>query len=661
VGLHHYSHIDYHSLFHWSAPFLEFSSPLSENLLIGLAAVITLAIGAQWVAWRFRVPSILLLLLCGFLAGPVTGLLDVDGLMGPLLPPFVSVAVGIILFEGGLSLRLSELQSVGHAVRNLITIGVLVTFALGAVAAHFVAGFGIELSLIVGSVLTVTGPTVVIPLLKHIRPTGRVSAIAKWEGITIDPIGAILAVLVLEGVLLYHESVPPGVHITAAGGAILVEDARRLFETIFIGLGAGVAGALLLVQILRRRLLPDYLRNAVALTLVVLVFSLSDILRHESGLLATTVMGIALANQRLVSVKRISEFKEDLGVLLIGSLFILLSARLDLQAMESIGIPAALFLLVLMFVVRPAAVFASMAGRRYTTRERVFLSWLAPRGIVAAAVASLFSFRLEPIFGEEAARLVPTVFLVIVGTVAVYGLTIGPLARKLGLAEPDPQGVLFVGAQKWIRELALALHRAGIRVLLADANPTNVDAARRVQLPAVRADILSETVIEELELGGIGRLLAVTRNDEVNALAALHFAEIFETSEIYQLVSDAPSGRERIPEHLRGRLLFTIDATYDHLRGRIGAGSTVITVRAQETTRARLMLRDLGESAVPMFVVRTDQKLDVITIDEEVEMASGDRLIVLVEDDFVPEIPPPDPSDEDQQEDENAEMPRTGS
>lgn len=600
--------------------------------LVTIAAVVVLGIGAQWLAWRTRFPSILLLLGLGFLAGPVTGFLPQDALQGEWLFPFVSLSVGIILFEGGLTLRFDEFREVGKAVVNLITVGVAVTGVLGALGAHYLAGFSWEVAIVLGALLTVTGPTVVLPLLRHVRPAGRVGTVAKWEGITIDPIGAILAVLVLESVILFRDPAEAdGVH-ESVWGALLTGIAYE----VVVGVGVAALSAAFLILLLQRRLVPDWLQNPVALMTVIAAFAVSNSLKEEAGLLEATLLGIIMANQKYVSVRRIVEFKEDLRVLLISLLFIVLAARLEPSAFAVMLAPGPLlFLAALMLVVRPLAVVLSSLGTGLTWKEQTFLAWLAPRGIVAAAVASLFSFRLAEFFPAEAERIVPVVFLVIVGTVAVYGLTISPLARWLGLALPDPQGILFVGAQPWVRRVAKALQDVGIRVLLTDANARNVRLARRDGLPSQRTNILAEGVIDDLELSGIGRLLAVTPNDEVNALAALHFGEVFESDEVYQLPMRADGPRSvatEIPRHLRGRPLFATDATYASLEERFEGAAEVRVVRLGADPPA--WLREAAEDGTftPLFLVR-GEKVRVYAEDAEIVPQPGDLLIALVDPD----------------------------
>ena len=603
---------------------------MTDQILIGIVLVIVLGIGAQWIAWRIRVPSILLLLAFGFIAGPITGLLPPESLQGDWLYAFVSLAIGIILFEGGLSLRISELREVGKAVLNLITIGVLVTGALASLAAHFVLGWPVGPSILLGAILTVTGPTVVVPLLRHVRPTGRVSAIAKWEGITVDPVGAILALLVLETVLVLDRASVPG-QASGVFDAVL-HAVEGLLLTIAISTGIAVIGAAFLVFILRRRLVPDYLQSSVALMVVVGTFALSNVLQEESGLLEVTLMGIIMANQKYVAVRRITKFKEDLQVLLIACLFILLSARLDLSVLEYFNLGAFVFLGILIVAIRPIAVFLSSRGTDLTWKEQSFMAWLAPRGIVAAAVASLFSIRVEGLYEAEAAGLVPIVFLVIVGTVAVYGLTISPLARRLGLADPNPQGLLFLGAYAWVQRAASALQELGFKVLLIDANTRNIEQANANNLPAVTADALSESVIDELDLNGLGRFIAVTPNDETNSLAALHFTEVFEHTEVYQLAALPGSQRDRkgrIPDHLRGRPLFGESTTQASLSKRFNEGGEIRTFGLTEEGSFAAIRAQFNEDIILLFIARGSSLL-VHAEENGVTPQTGDSVIVML-------------------------------
>ncbi|MCH7878210.1 MAG: sodium:proton antiporter [candidate division Zixibacteria bacterium] len=593
---------------------------MTENLLYDLAIIVALGMLAQWLAWRLHLPSILLLLLFGLLAGPVFGALDPDVVFGDLLFPVVSVFVAIILFEGGLSLKFRELREVGATVVYLSTVGALVTWALAAAAAHYIAGVGVGLSVLLGAILIVSGPTVIIPLLRQIRPSRRVGSIAKWEGIVNDPIGAIMAALVFEALLAggFEES---------AGAMALMA-----IKALFFGLIVGVLAALAIVVLMRRRLLPDFLQSPVTLALVIASYVTADALQSESGLLAVTAMGIALANQKYVSIKKISDFKENLRALLIATLFIMLAARLPAEQVLLTDISAWLFVGALILVVRPLATLASTFGSGLSWRERAFLAWMAPRGIVAAAVVSLFSLKLEEAGFVGAGELAPLTFMVIIGTVAIYGLSAPFLARKLKVAQPNPQGVLFAGAHRWAREMALALDKEGLKVALVDTNRENVSLARQAGLSAHYGNVLDEDFLYEVDLEGIGRLLSMTPNDEVNSLAALHFEELFGRDEVYQL-SPAEQGRTAqadLPRHLRGHYLFSEDATFGDLEQRFRAGAAVKKTPLTEEFTFASFREMYGAGALPLMIIDQNKKLKILAPESDVSPEQGDTLVSVI-------------------------------
>jgi len=593
---------------------------LTENLIVGLAAIVFSGIFAQWLAWRIRIPSILLLLVFGLLIGPILGFVNPDELFGDLLFPLVSLAVGIILFEGGLGLRLRDLTGIRSVVRNLISIGALVTWVVGAAAAYFIAGLDLSLSLILGAILVVSGPTVILPLLRDIRPEGNVGSVLRWEGILIDPVGATLALLVFDTVLQTN--------IRSATGEAVID----LLQIIIIGAALGWAGARILSFLLTRYLIPDHLQNAFTLMTVIVVFGISNRLAPESGLLATTVMGMVLANQNAVSIKRIIEFKEDLGVLLTSSIFVLLAARLQIGDILGLGWPALAFLAVIILLARPLSILLSTLRTPLQNKEKVFLAWMAPRGIVAAAVASIFAIELSHLGYPNADKLVSLTFVVIIGTVVVYGLTAGPLARRLGLAEMDPQGLLLLSIDACLYPPS---------TVLVDTNTRNVGLAQEEGLRAYCGNILYEDFIEEINLGGIGRMLALTPNDEINALASLHMADVFGRSNVYQLPlqPNNTSLQESVPEYLVGRLLFGQGVTYRELNDRLIAGWKLNVIELTDEFDFAAFSETCADYATPMFVLRGDHSLVVLTAAAVYAPQTGDSLVALVAPGHAVEVP----------------------
>ncbi len=601
-----------------------------QSCLIYLTGVVALGLAAQWLAWRMRLPAILLLLGFGFLFGLIgREATDPELLIGSeLLFPVVSLAVAVILFEGGLSLRVSELRQTGRAVLGLVTLGIAVTWILTSAAAVFCLGFEPAMATLLGAILVVSGPTVIMPLLRQVRPNRRIGSIVKWEGIVNDPIGAVLAVVVLSS-------------IRAGGDSTLAVPGVLLAPVVFLAVGAalGLVAAMLAVWLLKNYWIPTYLQSTALLAAVLVTFTASNLLLPESGLVAVTLFGIVLANQKSVTIRRVVEFKENLRVLLISCLFIVLASRLKLDALLAIGPGGLVFLAVLLLVVRPVAVFLSTFNTDLRPAERLFLAWIHPRGIVAAAVSSVFALELAhqsdlpPALLANAEQLAAVTFLVIVGSVTVYGLSAGPLARRLGIAERDPQGVLFAGASPLVREIAGVLQQEGLAVLLVDTNQHAVARARMAGLPTCWANICSEYAREEIDVGGLGRLLAMTPNSEVNTLAAREFVELFDRAEVYHLpLGEAkPERPERLAPQRAGRVLFGSDATFGYMSGRLVSGAVVKKTGLSEEFDYNDFVNLYGESALVLFVIDESGKLIVRTTESTTEPRPGQTLITLVE------------------------------
>lgn len=598
-----------------------------DNLLIGLVSIVVFGVGAQWIAWRTKLPAILLLLLSGLLAGPVLNVLDPDALMGELLGPFISVSVGIILFEGGLSLKFSELKEIGGAITRLVSIGVMVTLICASFSAYYLFGMGAELSILLGAILVVTGPTVIIPLLRQVRPTTQVSNLLKWEGIVIDPIGAMLAVLVFEVIFTSSFSEATGLAVISIG------------KTIFFGTLTGLAGAALIYFLLSRYLLPDQLQNPVNLMVVIVVFAVSHIFQHESGLWATTVMGVALANQKSARIHHIVEFKENLRVLLLSALFILLAARVEFADLKNaLHWNVGIFMAVLIFIARPLSVYLSTIGTNLNWREKLFASWMAPRGVVAASIASLFAIELVNFGYEEASSIVPIVFITIIATVAIYGLTSQWVANRLKVAKPTPSGFLVVGAHTWARKLAVMLKNEGFKIIIADSNRMNIKRARADELGTYHGNVLAEYAVDELNLDGIGKLLALTSNDEVNSLAAIRFSEVFNSSHVFQLPMNTKNEKEDREMHsgFSGRMLFSENLTFDAFSKFINKNYSFEKMEISEDLSREEFDLKFDEHRIPLFLLSDDENADPYTLGNTPLPKTGDKVIFLQN----PEIPP---------------------
>lgn len=590
-----------------------------EHTGLVLALIVATGVVLQWFSWWLKVPAILLLLAAGIAAGPLTGWLDPDTLFGDLLFPVASLGVAVILFEGSLTLRWHEVRGQERMVRNLVTVGALITWVTIGAAAHWLLDLPWALSLLLGALLTVTGPTVIVPLLRTVRPVQRLAHILRWEGIIIDPVGALLAVLVFEFIL----SGEKGHTLAVLGGAIAG------------GSAIGAAGGWILAELLRRHKLPEYLHNSVALAMVLTVFSLANLAVEESGLLAVTVMGILLANRRDIDTEEILNFKETLSVLLISFLFIVLAARMDLAALAQLGWNAVLFFAAVILVARPLMVAVSGIGSKLPWREQALIAWVAPRGIVAAAVSALFAIKLESVGIPEAQQLVALTFMVIVGTVVLQSLTARPVARWLGVAEPEPRGVLIVGGNPVGRAIGNALHQQGFDVLLADTHWKNVRKARMAGLRTYYGQVVSEHADKRLDLVGIGHLLAVSQRPGLNALAAFRFRPEFGAANIYALRTEEEKDET---EHLsfggrfRPRRLFDEAITFTELTSRLGQGYEIHATGLSDTFGLTEYRAQYPE-ALLLFALDRNRNLKVFSPETHFEPQEGWVLLSLVESD----------------------------
>ena len=532
----------------------------------------------------------------------------------------VGFFVAIILFEGGLTLKLSELREAGTPVLRLCTVSVVIAFILTTIAARFTLGYHWYVCALLGAILVVTGPTVVAPLLRLIKPRRKVASIVKWEGIVVDPIGAVLAVMVF---------------ITIQEGGLgqgWDKVAIALVKTLVVGVGLGYVLAKVTEYLMAEHLLPDFLESMFFLALVGVAFAGSNYLQHESGLVTVTVLGIALANQKKVSVRHILEFKENLRVLIISLLFLMLSGRIGLDEIQAVWQKGLFFLAALILVVRPSSIFLGNLGTKSTTfKEQLFLSLLAPRGIVAAAVTSVFALELvhaaehnpgNEVFAEialQAGELVPLVFFVILGTVTFYGLLAAPLARKLGLSDSNPTGVLFAGADEWTRVVAKGLMKEGHQVLLLDTRFENISAARLEGLRAVRANILSEYAEEELDFSGLGHLVAATPNNEVNSLAAREFQHRFGKANVWQLTpKDASDHHSKaVASHMRGRFCFLGGPRFSELRAMVRRGGEMKASKLTDVFTLEGFRTIHGDDAMILFQHTPEKGLQPVHADAE--------------------------------------------
>jgi NhaP-type Na+/H+ or K+/H+ antiporter len=579
-----------------------------EQIVLQFAGVLLLGIACQWLAWWAKLPAILFLLLGGIAVGPVLGWLRPDALLGDLLFPMVSLAVAVILFEGSLTLRFREIRGLERVVRRAVTSGLLVTWGITALAAHWAVGFDWELAVLFGALVVVTGPTVVAPMLRTVRPTARVAEVLRWEGIVIDPIGALLAVLVYDFL------------VARGGGAPIAHTAGVFFWILAVGTATGAAAGQLVGMLLRSRRLPDYLRAASVLAAVCAIFASANALAHESGLLAVTVFGIWLANMRGVALDDILDFKETLSLVLISLLFILLAARLRIADLHALGWGAVSVFLAIQFVARPLKIAAVTFGSSLSWRERALLAWIAPRGIIAAAVSAIFAPRLAELGFAQAPLLVPLTMVVIIGTVLLQSATASMLARALGVAEPEPNGVLIVGANRVARAIGLALYRAGVRVRLADTFWESVTGAREQGLATYYGNPVAGLADPQLDLAGIGQLAALSPQHELNALAVTRYRTEFGRNAVFRLAgAGEPDAGDAAEQE---RILFADGTTYGDLAGRLRRGDTIrATVLDESLDWDGFVTR--YPDALPLFAIDEKARVHFFAVGEKPAVRSG--------------------------------------
>lgn len=502
------------------------------SIVIAICLIAVAGIGAQWLAWRWKIPAIVLMLVAGLALGPATGVLDPQTLLGDLLDPVISIAVAIILFEGGLTLNFRRLADAGPAVKRLVVFGGPLVWLLSTLAGHFVGGLSWISAAVFGGILIVTGPTVIIPLLRQASLKRRPAEILRWEAIVNDPIGALAAVLAFEVALVAYESMTIGATLF------------HLIAGIAMASIAGYVTARLLIIALHRGYVPEYLKVSVMIVFVLVTYALPNAYLHESGLLAVTIMGVVIGNSSLASLDEIRRFKENITIMLVSGVFILLAANIDLSTLLALGWRELLFVAMVLMVVRPLAVMLSLIGTDLPLNEKLIVGWIGPRGVVAVAIAGLFGARLVDLGVEDAAILPPLAFAIVAVTVVLHGFSLEPLSRRFGLRSTAIKGVLIVGATPFSRQLAETIQASGRPVLITDRNWSRLRSIRRHDIPTYYGEVLTEDAEMDIEINRFSTLLALTDNEDYNALVCANYGPEFGHHQVFQL-APAEDGRSR--------------------------------------------------------------------------------------------------------------------
>ncbi|KJG06920.1 sodium:proton antiporter [Photobacterium angustum] len=589
-----------------------------EMIGLTIAGLGVLGLSCQWLAWRMKLPAILLLLMAGLIIGPVTGVFNPNILFGDLLFPLISLSVAVILFEGSLTLNFDEIKNVRRNVKSIVTVGAIITWMITSVATHYLLDFSWPLALLFGSMTVVTGPTVIVPLLRTVRPQAKLANILRWEGILIDPIGAIFVVIVYEFIVSSST-----IHSVEVFGLMLL-----------VGLVLGGVAGWLLAHVLRRHLLPEYLQPFAVLALVLGVFSGANALEPEAGLLAVTVMGMWLANAKDVNIQHILHFKENLTILLISGLFLILASRIQMSDFHTLGWGSIAVFVVIQLVSRPVSIFVSTMFSQLAFKEKLFLAWVAPRGIVAAAISALFALKLsnDGVVGAE--LLVPLTFMVIIGTVVLQSLTARPMAKLLGVAEPSPKGFLVVGANDVARTIALALRKYDCRVVVTDSNWDYIRAARMAGLEIYYGNAVSSHADEYLDVIGIGHLLALTPDKHFNAVAAMHFESDFGSRNVFRLNGRRHnSGLEKhsASQAHNGAALFGEDISYKKLASLINQGGEIKHTKLSDNfTLEDYYTQYKASQLIPMFAIDPKGYIYTYTISDEFVVKAGWTIVSLI-------------------------------
>ena len=600
--------------------------------MVELGGLVILGILAQWMAAKLKIPAILPLILIGLFVGPISTLLSEDGTKwlepiwngeegifpGQSLFYFVSLAIAVILFEGGLTLRREEISNVGSVILKLITVAVIVTFIGAGIAAHMIFDLSWRISFLFAALVIVTGPTVIGPILRNIPLKKDISSILRWEGILIDPIGALVAVLVFEFIMV-------------GGGNEFTSTALIEFgKIVLFGFSFGFAFAHALVFAIKKNVIPHYLLNVFTLAVVIGVFVLSDAFAHESGLLAVVVMGMVMGNTNLPNIKELLYFKESLSILLVSILFILLAANIQMEEMLLVFNQKALLLfLVVVFVLRPLGVFLSSINSGLNYREKLFISWVGPRGIVAAGIASLFGLELSRQGVPGAEYITPLVFMIVLGTVLLNATTARLFAKLVGVFLKDSRGILIIGASSISRLIAKYLQDNDRHVVLLDSNTDNVRKAKSLGIEALVGNVYSDDLSNNIELSDIGYLMAITGNSAINKTAINKFSKNFGENGSFRVIS---ADEMNNPEKNPSEGLFSHTDDYIKLSEVSRRYPTIHEIKLNNRTHYEglIEISKSNHDIIPLFVKTDTGELQIIPSNStEVEIGEDYQLVYL--------------------------------
>jgi len=562
------------------------------------------------------------LLFAGILMGPISGWLAPSKVFGQLFIPIINISAAIILFEGSLTLNFKHIKGLGIFIRNLLSIGVIVTFVLSFITTYCLLKLNWQIALIIAAICTVAGPTVITPMLRSVRANARITKALKWEGILIDPIGVILAIITFSLIASYHTD--------HTAWPVIIEFLKLVIFATVMGLSIGYCLGKMIVY----HWLPDYLYNVAILIMVITCYAIANLVDEGSGLLAVTLMGICLGNMDNMPIDDIIGFKESLSIMLISGLFIILAADIDLPSLISTLQPGFLLFLALQLIIRPIAVTLSAFRSGLHWRELMLISWIAPRGIIAATIAALFTIRFHSIGMTHTEGLVSITFTVIILTVLFQSLTAGFLADWLGVREPSAQGILIIGANPIAIAIAQALNEFNIPCLLATSNWCDITTAKSLQLQTYYGNPISEHADRHLDLVGIGKLFSLSNNQDINTLACMRYVSEFGRQHIYSILNKAAKNpvinaiKHQAASRHQGNRLFSNNITLDELNTRMAQGH-FIQATPMESNAAVNEIQAKHPDALPLFIIGNDHTMTVIAQDRKINIKKGQTLLSL--------------------------------
>jgi len=587
-----------------------------NSLLADLMFVIFLGVASQWLAWRTRMPAIVLMSIAGLLVGPIFGWINPQDSFGDLFGPIISLAVAIILFEGSLNLDFREIRGFSKPLFRIVTFGAFIAWIAGSLAAHYLAGLSWAVAFVIGGLFIVTGPTVILPLLRQAKLKPRPAAILKWEGIVVDPVGALLAVFAFECIQFINNEVTLE--------SLLIFFAASVFSAL-LGVGAGRGLGLMF----EKGNVPEFLKSPLVFAVVLFLFVLTDEIMHETGLLAVTAMGMMMANMHIASIQDMRHFKENISVLLISSIFVMLTASLNPQTLISIfDWRIITFVAAMLFIVRPLSIWLSTIGTDLTSQEKTLIGWIAPRGIVALTVSGYFSNVLLKNGYEDADIITALTLALVFSTVVVHGFTIGWFAKKLNLASPGNPGVLIIGGNPFSTELAKSLHDLKQQVLIMDNSFERLSNARRYGLNSEVGEVISEQTDFNIDLTPYPIMIATTESDSYNALICTNFVPELGRKALFQTALHH-GDTDKYSESLGGRILFNQTETFYRLNERISRGQIIRKTLITDQYTYTQYLRDREDDTLLLYILKENGELIFYTANMELQANSGDTVVSL--------------------------------